>query len=259
MMQQSFYQGSFQVSGLCGDQILGARENQQDSFSILTGDDSLLLVLADGMGGYTGGELASCAAVEGFSKAFKREFPTPGERMKSAVDAANEQVCAVRKKGGKDEEMGTTLVAAWIGKDGLRWASVGDSLLLLIRKEKILLLNELHQYSSELDQMADEGIISREEALNHPSRNFLTSALMGEEIPLVDLREDCFPLVPGDRLLVASDGVESYLQSLEPARILYLSMLPAAELVCSILGGISRENSADQDNATLICAEIAGM
>ena len=46
--------------------------------------------------------------------------------------------------------------------------------------KKMFLLNELHQYSEELDRMADEGVISRDEALNHPARHFLTSALMGE-------------------------------------------------------------------------------
>ena len=210
MTQQPFSQEPFMVSGLHGDQILGARSNQQDSFSILAGDDALVLVLADGMGGYTGGELASRAAIEGFFQAFERENRSPGKRMKDAVTAANEQVRTVRKKRGKDDEMGTTLVAAWIGPEGLRWVSVGDSLLLLIREEKMFLLNDLHQYSAELERMADEGSISREEALSHPSRHSLTSALMGREVPLVDLREECFPLVPGDRLLVASDGVGPY-------------------------------------------------
>lgn len=68
MTQQPFSQEPFMVSGLHGDQILGARSNQQDSFSILAGDDALVLVLADGMGGYTGGELASRAAIEGFPR-----------------------------------------------------------------------------------------------------------------------------------------------------------------------------------------------
>lgn len=103
---------------------------------------------------------------------------------------------------------------------------MGDSLLLLIREEKMFLLNELHQYSAELERMADEGIISREEALSHPARHSLTSALMGKEVPLVDLREECFPLFPGDRVLVASDGVGPYLDSLGPAGMRYLSMLP---------------------------------
>lgn len=257
-MQQSFYQDTVLASGLYGDQIQGGRDNQQDTISILAEEDALLLVLADGMGGYTGGELASRAAVEGFSRAFERESGSPGEKMKAALAAANEQVLAVRKKEGKDEEMGTTLVAAWIGREGLRWVSVGDSLLLLIRKEKMFLLNELHQYSEELDRMADEGVISRDEALNHPSRHFLTSALMGREIFLVNLQEECFPLVPGDRLLVASDGVESYLNSMGPARIRYLSMLSAEELVRSVLDGISRGGDPNQDNATLICVEIPG-
>ena len=74
------------VSGLHGDQILGARSNQQDSFSILAGDDALVLVLADGMGGYTGGELASRAAIEGFSQAFERENRSPGKLLRRQED-----------------------------------------------------------------------------------------------------------------------------------------------------------------------------
>lgn len=104
--------------------------------------------------------------------------------------------------------------------------------------------------------MADEGIISQEEALSHPARHSLTSALMGKEVPLVDLREECFPLFPGDRVLVASDGVGPYLDSLGPAGMRYLSMLPR-RLVRSVLDGINRDGAPNQDNATLICAEIA--
>ena len=73
----------------------------------------------------------------------------------------------------------------------------------------------------------------------------------------MDLREEFFPLFPGDRLLVASDGVGPYLDSLGPAGIRYLSMLSAEELVCSVLAGINRDGASNQDNATLICAEIA--
>ncbi|MEI3566519.1 MAG: hypothetical protein V8Q16_00195 [Akkermansia muciniphila] len=61
-------------------------DNQQDSFSILVGEDALLLVLADGMGGYTGGELASRAAVEGFSRAFEREYPVSRRANESRSD-----------------------------------------------------------------------------------------------------------------------------------------------------------------------------
>lgn len=72
----------------------------------------------------------------------------------------------------------------------------------------------------------------------------------------MDLREECFPLVPGDRLLVASDGVEPYLNSLGPAGMRYLSMLSAEDCVpywtASAVTGIP-----SQDNATLICVEIA--
>lgn len=257
MTQRPPSQEPFLVSGLYGDQILGARNNQQDSFSILAGDDALVLLLADGMGGYSGGELASAAAVAGFTRIFEKEgHAAPGKRMRAAVDAANEQVRAARRKRRTDDEMGTTLVAAWIGPEGLRWASVGDSLLLLMREEKMFLLNTLHQYSTELERLAEEGAISWEEALTHPARHSLTSALMGREVPLVDLRDECFPLLPGDRLLVASDGVGPYLDSLGPAGMRYLSLLSAEELVRSVLEGIHRDAAPNQDNATLVCAEM---
>ena len=103
----------------------------------------------------------------------------------------------------------------------------------------MFLLNTLHQYSTELEQMVEEGSISREEALSHPSRHSLTSALMGKEVPLVDLHDECFPLLPGDRLR-------------------YLSLLSAEELVRSALDGIGRDGAPNQDNATLICVEITG-
>ncbi|MFR4436337.1 MAG: PP2C family protein-serine/threonine phosphatase [Akkermansia muciniphila] len=140
MMHQTFSQEPFLVSGLHGDQILGARSNQQDSFSILAGEDILVLVLADGMGGYTGGELASRAAVEGCLRAFERKSGLPGERMRAAVTAANEQVWSARKKRGEDDEMGTTLVAAWIGG----WAEVGqrgDSFCCLSGKKNVCLMS----------------------------------------------------------------------------------------------------------------------
>lgn len=77
MIQQSFCQGPFLVSGLHGDQILGARDNQQDTFSILVGEDAFLLVLADGMGGYTGGELASVLPWKDFPRHLNGNISLP--------------------------------------------------------------------------------------------------------------------------------------------------------------------------------------
>ena len=217
-----------------------------------------LFVVADGMGGHNAGEFASRYAVETMVNTAKNTEKTDTIGiLTECVSNANASLWAYAGAHDEMRGMGTTLVAAWIGADGLRWVSVGDSLQLLIREEKMFLLNELHQYSAELERMADEGIISREEALSHPARHSLTSALMGKEVPLVDLREECFPLFPGDRVLVASDGVGPYLDSLGPAGMRYLSMLSAEELVRSVLDGINRDGAPNQDNATLICAEIA--
>ena len=101
MTQQPFSQEPFMVSGLHGDQILGARSNQQDSFSILAGDDALVA----GPGGRHGGLYRRGAGqprgYRRFFQAFERENRSPGKRMKDAVTAANEQVRTVRKKRGR--------------------------------------------------------------------------------------------------------------------------------------------------------------
>ena len=82
--------------------------------------------------------------------------------------------------------MGCTLIGAAFGPEGLDWISVGDSPLYLVRKGKIVRLNEDHSLAPEIDRMAEMGRMSEEQAKAHPRRHVLRSALIGAEIDLID-------------------------------------------------------------------------
>ena len=121
-------------------QIRGAREYQEDSFGVLTGEtlDSsegvkLVMVLADGMGGHAGGSNASSLVVGTFERSFGETKGPSVDRLRECLDWANVAVYDAVDQSPELAGMGTTLVAAAISDEGLEWVSVGDSLLWLYR------------------------------------------------------------------------------------------------------------------------------
>ena len=103
--------------------------------------------------------------------------------------------------------MGCTIVAAWIDDLGIRWTSVGDSLLLLYRLPDVIRLNADHSLGSFLDEQARQNKITRSEARRNRNRNALRSALTGSKIELIDMRGEPLELRAGDWVLLASDGI----------------------------------------------------
>lgn len=193
-------------------QWIGCREKQEDSYRVKYFPDGLLVVVADGMGGHHCGELASAEAVRAFEAFFTEsasaELPV-AERLKVALNAANEAVghafadCCMRG--------GTTLVAAFIGQGVIRWVSVGDSPLLLWRGGRLLRLNADHSLRAVLMEYVSAGTMSHSDAMRGGHQ--LRSALTGGEIAMVDAPATPQPLLPGDRIIVASDGADELLLS----------------------------------------------
>src|SRR4029077_19092462 len=115
-----------------GRQSRGARELQEDAyaFSEIIGADGknegILVVVADGMGGHSAGELASELALKNFIAAFHETTGKIDKRLGKAVQAANEAIAAELQRDPKCEGMGTTLVAACVTPAGIEWISVGD-------------------------------------------------------------------------------------------------------------------------------------
>jgi serine/threonine protein phosphatase PrpC len=225
--------------------IQGARSQQQDSVRLrwLADDAAWLIALADGMGGHAAGDLASKIAVDSFVGSFaalRAEHAGFEEAFGTALTEANARIAAMQQARPETRGMGTTLVAAHISRQGLRWISVGDSLLTLYRDGSSARLNEDHSL---------RGLT--EEARGSSSANMLVSALSGGPIQKIDLHTEPLPIVRGDVLMVASDGVLS-LADAEIARVL-ASATPAQVDVMtnSLIDCVERAGVPHQDNCTV--------
>jgi serine/threonine protein phosphatase PrpC len=224
-----------------GAQHQGARPYQEDSWALRTlADDTVLAVLADGMGGHVGGATASRLAVGGFVMAIES-----GRSLAEALDAANQAIGTAVARDAALESMGATLVGVVVSPAEVRWISVGDSPLFLLSRGRLERLNADHSMVPQIEALVTRGIITAEEAAQHPGRHTLREAVMGQPLTLID--EGRRALAAGDRLLVCSDGV----LSLDEAAIVREANRPVRNLIDAVLA----VGEPRQDNVTVIKLE----
>ena len=243
----------------------GARSGQEDAFQLWPADGvarpegesgGLLAVLADGMGGHTGGAVAGQTACAKFAEVFAAATSPYDQRLQSALDASNEALAKSVEENAALRGMGCTIVAAWIDALGIRWASVGDSLLLLYRFPDVIRLNADHSLGSFLDEQARQNRISASEAREHHNRNALRSALTGAKIDLIDLRSEPLELRADDWVLIASDGICS-LEGDEIADVVYnYRQSTPAEMADGLIAAVVRKGVAGQDNTTVVAIRV---
>jgi protein phosphatase len=188
------------------------RQNNEDSFGYWEPEDDRqflrkgrLAVVADGMGGYEGGQEASRLAVETLMAVY-RDFSgdDPQAALVEALQAAHEQIRQYSFAHPELRGMGTTCTAAAIVQDALYYVHVGDTRLYLIRDGQITRVTRDHSY---VGRLVESGMISAEEAENHPQRNILTAALGTNPDLIMDSPGQPEPLRPEDVLLICSDGL----------------------------------------------------
>ncbi len=157
------------------------RENNQDSYYCAKEERLNLYIVADGMGGYNGGEVASSLAVAAVKGYFENNFASSqNDResilalIRSAIEYANMVVIEKAKSEKELEGMGTTLDLCFIYNNKLYIGHVGDSRIYRIRKEFIRKLTKDHSY---VQQLVEDGKITKEEAVHHPKKNMITKAL----------------------------------------------------------------------------------
>jgi serine/threonine protein phosphatase PrpC len=243
-----------------GAEIVGDRKNQEDfhTFQLMERGEGLLLVLADGMGGHEAGEVASSLAVDSFVRNFRQHgAQSIPVKLGAALQSADNSIANYIASHRQSEGMGCTLVGAYVSSAGLYWISVGDSPLYLFRKGKLRQINEDHSMAPEIEKSLKAGKLSPEEARNHPNRNALRSAVMGEgHSTLVDCPEKPFPLAPGDLILLASDGVQS-LSDTEIANVLAKHInMPMQDVARVLLRDVQKKQRRNQDNTTVQLVKI---
>lgn len=164
-----------------------------------------LAIVADGMGGYEGGQEASRIAVETLVSSY-RDFDgdDPQNALAGALQAAHEQIRQYGFAHPHLRGMGTTCTAVAIVQDSLYYVHVGDTRLYLVRGGQITQVTRDHSY---VGRLVEAGMISREEAEKHPQRNILTAALGTSADLTLDSPGRPEPLQSQDVLVICTDGL----------------------------------------------------
>ena len=181
-----------------------------------------LFIVADGMGGYNGGEIASKLAVESARRYIQSNFESAKNDKESLLNLVkNSSMYAnmiVYEKAMKNEElknMGTTLDICLIYENKAFISHIGDSRVYRIRKDFMRRLTKDHSY---VQQLVDEGKITKEESVNHPKKNMLIKALGCTEYIEPDVTVKGF--IKGDIMLMCSDGLTNMIPENEILKIL---------------------------------------
>lgn len=235
---------------------VGSRERQEDDWGThvdppaLEGRAVLLATVADGMGGMPAGHVASGLAVRGFLDSYLTIQKPARDRLRIALAHANREVGIAIEDDPDLAGMGSTLVAALFFLDRCEWLSVGDSLILLLRRGLVWRVNPLHTYARKLDARAERGEISVECALANPDRAALTSVISGG--PIEEVAQGELHLEPGDLAILASDGIATLSEKEVASICCGLRAQDAKEVADTLVARIEAYCDGSQDNATVI-------
>jgi serine/threonine protein phosphatase PrpC len=254
----------FFVRGYGATHVGCKRKANEDSFWLLPKQS--LWIVADGMGGHAGGQLASTIAVQEMGRHTTRLL-AEAERAGGPVDIhriltasvaqTNERVTAITLAYPELSSMGSTLTSVLVYGDTAYFAHIGDSRAYLIRGDQLIQVTEDHSYVQEL---VNFGHITPNEALTHFRRNLILKSISRNSDAL-DIEPDIYavPLKEGDRFLICSDGLVEHVR--DPDILREVRRSGAARAPQAL---IERANSRDYaspsgvgtDNTTVVVVEI---
>jgi PPM family protein phosphatase len=233
------------------------RENNEDSYSYWEPEDDAsfaalgrLAIVADGMGGHEGGQIASRIAVDLVTETYTASAePDPQKLLLSALDNAHRRIQQQARENPALSAMGTTCTAFALVDTRLYFVHVGDSRLYLLREGKLRSLTRDHTL---IARLIETGVIRPEEAENHPQKHVLTSALGVADDIEIDFPPEPAPVQIGDTLLLCTDGLWGQMSSSEIEQVL-ASESPAN--ACRALVQLAKDRGGP-DNVTLQIARI---
>ncbi|MDH4107266.1 MAG: Stp1/IreP family PP2C-type Ser/Thr phosphatase [Gammaproteobacteria bacterium] len=237
------------------------REHNEDAIG--SDPDVGLMVLADGMGGYNAGEVASGIAVqtitdlarEGAAREERNDVdPTTGWMrqtivLRDAVARANKIIFQTAQSQSHCEGMGTTLVAAMFYDNRVSIAHVGDSRAYRVRGDRFERLTMDH---SLLQELVDRGFYSQEEAQRSTNRNYVTRALGVE--PTVEVEVQEFEVVPGDVYLLCSDGLPDMVED-DDIHLTIRTFNASLDVVGQQLVQLTNDHGG-RDNVSIMLAQV---
>jgi serine/threonine protein phosphatase PrpC len=236
------------------------RSNNEDSYLYWEPDSESdfrrkgrLAVVADGMGGYEGGQEASRLAVETVRHIYDRNFDNdPQQTLITAFQSAHDNIQRYGMEHPQFHGMGTTCTAICIIDHQLRFAHVGDSRLYLVRGETITRLTRDHSY---VGRLVENGIVRSEDAESHPQRHILTAALGSGRDVTPHVPQQPIALEESDTLILCTDGLWSLVADRDLAQVAQ-SNSPAEACTRLVQMALAR---GGPDNITLVILRVSAL
>jgi serine/threonine protein phosphatase PrpC len=238
----------------CAAQHQGDRKEQQDRVAILPHGRKrgvALAVVADGMGGHTGGALAAEQVVHTAKTnldQFSAVDEAPQRMLENSMREAHTMIKASRFMNEMDPH--STAVMLLLQPGRITWGHCGDSRLYHFRGDKLVHRSVDHSY---VEHLVATGKITAEQALTHPNRNVLLASLGGQEDPKITLSETV-ELISGDAFVLCSDGLWAYFDDVELGAL--VAAYPARK-ACEVLIDKARERAQGSgDNLSLAIIKL---
>ncbi|MGE3842026.1 MAG: PP2C family serine/threonine-protein phosphatase [Vicinamibacterales bacterium] len=238
------------------------RSGNEDAYCVR--EDLGLYLVADGMGGHAGGEVASHLAATTIERfvadtraadsqstwpfAFETHLSVDANRLKTGFRLANRRLADESSRQAALRGMATTASAVLLGDAShVTAAHVGDSRIYRLHEGTLTRLSQDHSW---VEEQVRAGVFDARTASQHPWRNVVTRALAGADDPEVDLFE--LELMPGDRLLICSDGLFAVVDEYDIARLLREEAV--ADIACNRLVDAANQ-AGGPDNITVVLVE----
>lgn len=232
-----------------GTDIGRRREENQDSYGVITAQDYRFYIVADGMGGVKGGAEASRLAIDVFSKELSDVDQISPSIISDALAKANSKIFNTGQTKPAFAGMGTTFVGLAFTDARMFIINVGDSRVYRLRAGEVKQLTQDHTL---VEDLIRAGTITADQAENHPVSHMLTRSLGPTEEVEVDCWEDPYGPARGDRYLLCSDGLYNMVHDDELAALIATKPLEEAVSDCINLAN----ERGGTDNITVIILEI---
>ncbi|HEU4468293.1 MAG TPA: Stp1/IreP family PP2C-type Ser/Thr phosphatase [Nitrososphaeraceae archaeon] len=229
------------------------RQNNEDA--LYTNDRLGVYVLADGMGGHEGGEIASNIVVNTVAKFLSRSIielqnKNVGQIVHNALHEANEEIILFRKNQFNLMSMATTVVISIFLNDVVNCIHLGDSRAYLYNKDNDLI--QLTPDDSLVTEMVKQGMMRKDELKNHSLRNIVTRYLGTINLTLPEIQQ--FRVETNDCIMLCSDGLTNMLNDKEIQSILRENISIGPQDVCDLL--VDKANAkGGQDNISVIVVQ----
>jgi protein phosphatase len=234
----------------------GGRLVNQDRMGYLYTRRSLLMMVADGMGGHARGEVAAETTLQTMAAVYQRDarplLADPATFLEQVIQAAHRELHRYRAENHLPEAPRTTVVACVVQEGIATWAHVGDSRLYLLRGGRIAHRTLDH---SRVHALVSSGLLRPEDVKNHPERNRIHNCIGAFIAPKVEISRPV-ALVPGDTLLLCTDGLWGALDDADITGCFGRGTVMRA--VPDLMDRALAEGGLDPDNCTAIAMNWAG-